>query len=133
MKLNHELLMKADERLREALEQAQGDEVLRAIVLLTAGDQRNEGERLEPDPRHFTSRKAYREELIACRRRQMVHSLKQTIEMLSALDLTTHGGEIGHTLVVEGTASRIAASLALPAVRHASLDRSIELIEPDLP
>jgi hypothetical protein len=132
MKLQERHTDKIDPLLRDALKQAQGDEMLRAVMVLgperTDAEEGLTGEAL--DPAQFPSREAYRQTLITQRQNQLAHDLRETLQALQGLSLTPRGGTMSRTVVVEGPACQILASLDLPGVRHASLDRPIELIRP---
>lgn len=126
MKIDERYLTKADPQLRNALKEAKGSEVLRAIMLLGSDE---EGHDLDQDlhPSEFPSRRAWREALIARRQRELELEIRDTLQALKNLDLKARGGKTSRTVVVEGPARQILTSLELPGVRHASLDRSIEL------
>ena len=130
MKLDQEQRVKIDPKLRRALELPEQDRVLRAVMLLAPMDQpaAAQDERAALNPSDFPSRQAYREHLIALRQNSVAQDLARIIKKLSDLSLDVRGGKVGYTVVVQGTASKIAVSLKLPAVRHASLDQPIELI-----
>jgi len=82
---------------------------------------------LRPD--QFPSRAAWREALIERRKAQVAHDIGSTLQALRDLSFKVGGGTTSRTVVVEGTAQNILASLELPGVRHASLDRPIQLAE----
>lgn len=132
MKINKRIAKKADPLLLEALAEAEGDEVLRAVVLLDdgtdVGSEVSAGEQLEPS--QFPSRFEFRRKLIEQRQAHLESEIGETLEKLSELSLSPKGGKIGRSVVVEGPARQIAASLELPSVSHASLDRRIQLIGP---
>jgi hypothetical protein len=134
MKIEEKQIEKADPLLQEALKRANGDEILRAIMLLgPEGDSEKNHIEQEPDPEQFADRAAYRQALINSRQRQISHQLGDIMQDLRARSLTLFGGTISPTVVVEGAAREILRSLDLPGVRHASLDRVIQLHEPSSP
>ncbi len=130
MKLDQEQIVKIDPQLRRALERPEQDRVLRAVMQLAPMDRPlgAEGESAALNPSDFPSPKAYREHLIALRQNRVAQDLARVIKKLSDLSLDVRGGKVGYTVVVQGAASKIAASLKLTAVRHASLDQPLELI-----
>lgn len=126
---------KVDPLLEEALQQGGGGDIrLRALLLL--GPEEGEGapsaggDDAPPKPSGYASRAAYRADLIAYQRKKNLDSIGVTIERLKSLSLDPRGGSSSRTVVVEGTPVQIRASLSLPGVLHASLDRSMSLIEP---
>jgi predicted unusual protein kinase regulating ubiquinone biosynthesis (AarF/ABC1/UbiB family) len=131
MKIEEKQIEKADPLLQEALKRANGDEILRAIMLLgpESDSEQNHTEE-EPDPEQFPNRAAYRQALINNQQSQISRQLSDIIQDLQARSLTLFGGTISPTVVVEGAAREILRSLDLPGVRHASLDRVIQLHEP---
>ena len=131
MNIDRRLLRKADPLLRDELERARGEEVLRAVLLLRP-DGAIEGP-AAPDPRDFDSREAYRRALIEARRRAIAGEVGETRRALEGLGLSPRGAELGRTVVVEGPAARILEAMGLPGVDHASLDRPIASIAPRRP
>ncbi len=121
---------KIDPHLRDALADAPDDTILHAVMVLDP-DADNE-ESGEPDlhPSAFPSRAAWRRALLARREQQLARDTGRTVDALRDLCLRPRGGTVGRTVVVEGTARHIRASLELPGVLHASLDRSIALDHP---
>ena len=132
MRLDARHCDKIDSLLQDALTHAKGDETLRAVMLLGNGQESAaETEPAPPlDPKQFASRKAYRQALIEQRQTQLSRDIDETLQGLQKLALAPRGGKTSNVVVVEGPAHRLLASLELPGVRHASLDRSIELIQP---
>lgn len=132
MKLNKRHLEKIDPLLQDALRRAEGDEVLRAVVVLGPEnfDAEKDGVSKELAPAQFPSRQDYRKALITRRQSQLAEDISDTLQKLLALSLTPRGGTISRTVVVEGPARQILTSLELPGVRHASLDQPISLIKP---
>ena len=130
MKLDQEQIVKIDPKLRRALESPKQGRVLRAVMLLAPLDQSTaaQDESVALNPSDFPSRQAYREYLIALRQNRVAQDLQHIIKKLSDLSLVVRGGKVGYTVVVQGAPSKIAASLKLPAVRHASLDQPLKLI-----
>jgi hypothetical protein len=106
------------------LHTARGDERLRAIFLLDAAPERS-GVPVEPSS--YKTRGDWQRALIAQRKQQVIDLTRATREALADMDLKLVGGSLSHALVVEGTAAQIADSLSLPGVRHASLDRPMEV------
>lgn len=132
MKLSERQIEKMDPLLLDALRRAQGDEVIRAVMVLgpESGDTKREDVSQALNPARFPSHEVYRRALIAKRKNQLVLRLCDTLRALSELSLTPRGGTTSRAVVVEGTAHQILTSLELPGVSHASLDRPIGLIEP---
>jgi hypothetical protein len=132
VKLSKTHLEKIDPKLQEVLEKAKGDEIVTCLMLLGPeledAKQRSASEEL--NPAQFPSRKAYREKAISQRKDELAHNIGITLQKLRDLSLNPRGGNISPTVVVEGMARQILAALELPGVRHASLDRPIELIRP---
>lgn len=132
MKLRKGHVNKIDPLLQDALRQAEGNEILRAVMLLgpESGDAEKVWVSRELDPSQFPSRKAYRQALIEQRQSQLADDIGQTLEALQDLALAPRGGKVSRVVVVEGQAHQILTALDLPGVQHASLDQPIELIEP---
>lgn len=130
MKLSKIHLAKTDPLLRDALENANGDEILRCLMLLRGQEAEVVSQELEPS--QFRSRQAYREALIAQRQELLARQTSHTRKALQALSLKPRGGDISMIIVVEGTPCQIWAALALPGIGHATLDRVIELSKPRL-
>lgn len=132
MKLTERHIKKVDSLLLDALMRAQGDEVIRAVMLLGPEHEETEkrGVSQTLDPTQFPSREAYRRALIAKRKSQLTPHLRDTLRALSELSLTPRGGTVSRAVMVEGPAHQILTSLELPGVCHASLDRPVELIGP---
>lgn len=130
MKLSETYLAKTDLLLHDALENANGDEILRCLMLLGGQDASVASQEL--DLSQFPSRQAYREALIAQRQELLARQTSHTRKALQALSLKPRGGDISMIVVVEGTACQIFAALALPGIRHATLDRVIQLSKPRL-
>ena len=132
MKLEERHIQKIDSLLRDALRDAKGDEVLRAVMVLGPQgiDARKEYRDQELASSQFPSHEAYRKALIERRQSELVHDTGETRQALEDLSLSLRGGKISKTVVVEGSARQILASLELSGVRHASLDQPIGLIAP---
>jgi hypothetical protein len=126
MQLNDRQIAKIDPLLQEALKQATGDELVRAIAVLNTDEVAISA---ALDPEAFSSRLAYREALIAQRQTQLQTELSATMRSLHDLDLKTDGGSISPVLALEGTARQVLAALDLAGVRHASLEQLIGLPE----
>ncbi len=114
---------KIDRSLQSVLQTAPSDDRLRVIMELAASDDPNDA----PDPSQFESRVAYRRALIE--RQSAAHASAQAPirEKLAELGLDLKGGRLGRTLVVEGPVSGVLASLKLPEVHRAMLDREIDI------
>jgi hypothetical protein len=132
MKLDEKQIEKIDPLLRDVLKDAEGDEVLRVVMVLESvkKDSEVDSKKEKPDPTKHSSQTAYRESLIEERQREVELETGETRRELENLSLEVRGGKISKTCVVEGSARQILASLELPGVHHASLDQPIELIEP---
>src|SRR5437879_5332621 len=113
MHLNSVHRAKADPSLQSTLEQAHGDEQLRAIVRLHVRPPDREG---EPQPSQFPSRRAWREALIAAQQHRMATELQRPLEALQALRLRTRASRISPTVIVEGTAESIRDALEIAEV-----------------
>lgn len=124
--LDEKRVAKTDPLLEETLKHARGDENIRAVVVLSSVEPTSRVDQ-EPHPSQFPSRQAWRKALINRRESQLSGEIGGTLEELRNLSLKPRGGTVGRAVVVEGPARDIAASLDLPGVRHASLDRTIEL------
>lgn len=120
MKLSETHLAKIDFLLRDALENADGNEILRCVMLLGTEEAEHQVVDQDLDPSQFSSRQAYRQALITQRQEVLARQLGQTLQILQALSLVPRGGQISPTVVVEGSAGQIWAALALPDVRHAT-------------
>jgi len=131
MRLEQSHIDKIDPLLQDALKRAKRNEILRTVMLLSPVEEagRERGDQA-PDPSQFSSRVDYRRALIEHRQVQLADDIDPTLQALRDMSLTPRGGMIGPVVVIEGTAGQIVASLDLPGVRHASLDRPIILIEP---
>lgn len=132
MKLDKRHTEKIDPLLRDALRRAEEKEILRTVMVL--GPESKDAEKglreQELDPSQFPSRVEYRQALIKHRQAKLADDIGDTLQALRDLSLTPRGGTISRAVVVEGSARQILASLDLPGVRHASLDRPIQLVEP---
>jgi hypothetical protein len=132
MKIEGKQIEKADPDLREEIERATGDEILRTIMLLgpASSDKKGETVEHEPHPNDFPSYEEYRRALIERQQRRVAHDVGDTLRQLQQLSLSITGGEISRTVIVEGPARRILEALKLPGVRHAILDRIVRLTAP---
>lgn len=132
MKLDDIHTEKIDPLLRDALNQAQEDKVLLVAMVLDSesNDVENGDKSQKLDPSQFGSREVYRKALIDQRQTKISSDTGNTRRALTELSLKVRGGAISRIVVVEGTARQILAALELPGVRHASLDRPIELERP---
>lgn len=115
------LNQKTEPLLRQILINARQDEILRIIIVLDPS-QIPETER-DISPAQFQSRREYRQFLIQERASQL--SQNETIATLKQLLPKVHGGKLISSIVAEGTANKIRASLELPGVQHAIFDRKI--------
>jgi NACHT domain len=127
MKLYPQHIAKVDPLLQEALSQASGEEVIRAVMALDMKE--SIAEKTLLDPARFSSRQSYRQALIEQREEYMSEALRETLHALDQLSLTTMRTKISPIVVVEGAANEVLRSLEVPGVRHASLDRFIGLPE----
>jgi hypothetical protein len=132
MKLDEKQIEKTDSLLCKALKDAEGDELLRVVMVLESERSGSEeGSKMEKlDASGYPSQTVYREALIEKRQKEIAQKTGETRKELEKLSLVVRGGKISRTCVVEGSARQILASLELPGIRHASLDQPIELIEP---
>jgi len=128
MELSANTAAKIDPLLRERLRNAREDETIRVVMVLGEDEHSSRIDR-EMHPSQFPSRTAWREALIKQRQSQLASEIGDTLEGLRERSLQPRGGTISHTVVVEGSVRDIVSSLELPGVRHASLDRPIELSE----
>ena len=126
MKLNERHIAKTDPLLGDRLEHAREDENIRAVMIL-GPEETSSSVHKELHPSQFPSRQAWREALVEQRKSQLEDEIGGTLKELRELALKPQGGKISQAVVVEGPAANIAASLDLPGVRHASLDREITL------
>ncbi len=135
MKIDDKYNSKTDPLLQQALSNAGEREVLRAVMVIGTDSQEVEhgcaqSKAPQVDPSQFSSRLDYRKALIAQKQSQVADDMHEVLQALHDLSLSTRGGTMGKTVVVEGPASQILASLELPSVLHASLDQEVNLIEP---
>lgn len=135
MKVDNKYSSKTDPLLQQALSNAEEREILRAVMVIGAESPNSENhcaQSEEPhiDPSQFSSRLDYRKALIAHRQSQVSDDMHDVLQALRDLSLSPRGGTMGKTVVVEGPAAQILASLELPSVLHASLDQEVNLIEP---
>lgn len=130
MKLGKSHIAKIDDLLCNALKEAEGNEVIRAVMVLGPLDSEPGREEAPPEPLQYSTRTAYRQALIEDRRVKIGQAIGETRQKLAQLNLNPRGGKVGYTVVVEGPAAQILASLELSGVRHASLDQRISLVAP---
>ena len=123
---------KVDTLLLDALTKAEPDTIIRVIMKLqpSTHPESKSAQEHPIDPVLFESRQEYRAALIERQKRQTDSEIGETIRALESLSLTVQGGQISRTVVVEGPAQQIAASLNIPGVRWASFNRPLHLIEP---
>ncbi len=126
MKLDGRHVAKTDPFLEDTLKRAREDESIRAVIIVEPDAPPDSGDR-EPHPSEYPSRRAWREALIERRESRLADEIEGTIEELRKLSLKPRGGKMGRAVVVEGSARDIAASLELPGITHATLDRRIGL------
>ena len=126
MKLNERHIAKTDPLLEDRLKHAREDENIRAVMVLEPEEPTGSIHK-QPHPSQFPSRQAWREALVEQRKGQLEDEIGGTLKELRELALKPQGGKIAQAVVVEGPAANIASSLDLPGVRHARLDREIEL------
>ena len=122
-------LGKADSSLRETLKGSSPEQKVRAVLTITGEGGASELDPA-PDSRSFGSRKDYRAALIARQKYRVFRDLRPTVQALKKLGLSTQASSLGRVVLVEGRADRVLASLNLPGVAHASLDREF-LARPD--
>lgn len=96
MKLSETHLAKIDPAMRDALENADGNEILRCVMLL--GTEEVESQVVALSPSQFPSRQAYRKALIA--QRFLARHIGQTLQILQALSLAPRGGQISSTVAL---------------------------------
>jgi len=132
MKLDEIHRQKVDKSLEKALRDANGDEKLRVIVELAAEINSKEAsdEQLKLDQSQFSSWQDYRRALIEQMESKNESELEIALAELKHLDLNTSGGKYSRTVLVEGVAQKILDSLELPSVVRASMDKMIEIDEP---
>ncbi len=130
MKLGKAHIAKIEDLLCNALKEAEGNEVIRAVMVLGPLGREPRHEEAPPEVLKFSSRTAYRQALIEDRQVKIGQAIGETWRQLADLKLNPRGGKVGRTVVVEGPAQKILASLELPGVQHASLDRCIGLVAP---
>jgi hypothetical protein len=126
MKLNERHIAKTDPLLEDTLKHARGDENIRAVMIV-GPEEPTSSVHKQPHPSQFPSRQAWRDALVKRRKGQIEGKVGDTLKQLRELSLNPQGGKISQAVVVEGPAANIAASLDLPGVRHASLDRELAL------
>lgn len=128
MKLDQKQVEKMAPLLHNVLKYANGDEVLRAILFITSESRDAEEDHVdnqELDPAQFPSRETYRQALIAQRQSQFDKELNHILQALQDLSLTSRANIISRSVVVEGSAYKILASLNLPDVCYATLDQPL--------
>lgn len=115
------------ERLVKRLEQLAAGERVRLI--LTVGFQQNE--QLDtPTPKMFSSRRQYREALLAQQEVQTGSQLGAVVLQLQQMGLTASPAPLAGKIIVEGGAMEVVRALQLDAVVSACADDSLSLIEP---
>jgi hypothetical protein len=125
MKLSSSQANKVDPALRQALEQAEGHESLRTVMIV-GSEKPAKAENL-PAPSGFPDRVAYRKALIETKQKQILAELSTVKSELAGRSLRVKGGTTSRAVVVEGAAGDILSSLDLPDVHHASLDHKISI------
>lgn len=132
MNLSRAEQQKIDPLLRDALVQARPEDTLRVVMTLQPDEEQPLEADLEYelDPSQFHSRESYRSALIEQQKRRTLHEISQTIHELERILTAVHGGEMSHTVVAEGSAQQVVSALSLTGVQRASLDRPLELVEP---
>jgi NACHT domain len=131
MYLDHTQQGKIDPLLQDALERAEGDDVLRVVMVLGAEEEEN-GFALSTqplDPEQFTTRQDYRQALITQRQQSLSEILGTTLESLRNLSMKTYGGITSRLVVAEGTAQQLIRALTLEGVRSVTLDQVIRVGE----
>jgi len=125
MRVEEQIAHKVDPELWRALTEASGDEILRTVMVLGNGNLAAETPSI--DPSGFSNRTDYQRALRTQQQERVSGAVRPVQKQLEQLDLKTHGGEFSRSVVVEGTAQKILASLQLPGVQHASLDQTLTL------
>jgi hypothetical protein len=115
---------KADPALREALENAEGHETLRTVMVL-GGETIASDDSSSPQPDAFEDRTQYRQALISHQKNRLSQEIGAVKTQLRQRALNLSGGTITRAVVVEGKASDLLDALELPGVRHASLDQPL--------
>lgn len=131
MKLSGKYLEKADDSLREALEQAAEDESMRVILTLDedkCGSVQSIKNGLSPSD--FESRTEFRKALVNRRKNLLAEQFAETRKKLRDARLELRGGEISRVIVVDGNARDIARSLSIPGVLRVTLDKKISIPAP---
>jgi len=124
MKVEEQIAQKVDPELLRALHDAAGHEILRTVMVL-GDDSKPAPETPSIDPSRFATRSDYQRALRSRQQEQVKGAVRPVQKQLEQLDLKTRGGEFSRSVVVEGPAQQILASLELPGVQHASLDQSL--------
>jgi hypothetical protein len=124
MKLSKEQVGKLDPELQKALEEANGYESIRAIMVL---DPKPSLGLVPLRPSDFSDRTAYRKALILSQEQQVSQQLDYAKQALAGHCLDVKGGRFSPAVVVEGTVGDIVSSLNLPEVKYARLDKAISL------
>jgi len=127
--LDPESAAKADPKLRQALAEAAADDLLGVVLVLAGPADGGSGDPVAPpeppeppDPADFADRVAWRQAMIDHHKGRVDDELGDIRDALAALGLRVQGGTFSAAAVVEGPPPAIRAALALPGVRHASLD-----------
>jgi hypothetical protein len=129
MNLNDASSAKAEPTLREALQNASDQQVVRAVLVLRHEPEGVDGP--EPSPSAYPSRVEYRRALIERQRRRLKEGeVGQTVRTLQGMDLKPRGGDLLEVVIIEGSADKVASALELPGVVRGDLDRTIHLVEP---
>lgn len=132
MNLSRVQQQKIDPLLRDALAHARPEDTLRVVMTLQPDEEQALEADLEYelDPMQYHSRESYRRALIDQQKRRTLHEISHTIHELERLLTAVHGGEMSHTVVAEGSAQQVVSALSLAGVQRASLDRPLDLVEP---
>ncbi|NUN95490.1 MAG: hypothetical protein HUU16_04900 [Candidatus Omnitrophica bacterium] len=115
-----------------ALEEATGDEPIRALMLLGGSSSTTSVETVE-EGRDSTDRVTLRKRLIEARGKELQGEIGTTLDKLRELSLSPRGGRVLHTVVVEGPAQSIVKALEMSEVQHATLDRKVRVVHPRPP
>lgn len=126
MNMKSKNLSKADGSLREAFQDAEPKQILQAILILEPEEGHATSTSKQPEPGEYDTREGYRRAIIDRREDELAELLGPTLQALRDLGLEVSGGRLGRATLVRGAASDLLASLDLPTVRLATLDRAID-------
>ncbi|MCF0068868.1 hypothetical protein LZD49_00205 [Dyadobacter sp. CY261] len=124
MTLSDQQAAKIDSSLRDRLETAEREDLLRTVVVLNSANERR-SEPFSPHPANFPTRQAYRQALINNKKNAVEHEFGDIKERLRAHSLILKGGNLTNLLIVEGHAEDIVTVLAWPEIKSMSLDQPL--------